>query len=45
MTSETYAEAAGGLTAGGILIMVISCLSALLLIAALVYAAGTGGVT
>ena len=44
MTSETYAE--GGRrqpTAGGIMIMTISCLSALLLIAAIIYALGTGG--
>ena len=44
MTSETYAE--GGRrqpTAGGIMIMTSSCLSALLLIAAIIYALGTGG--
>jgi hypothetical protein len=44
LTSETYAE--GGRrqpTAGGIMIMTISCLSALLLIAAIIYALGTGG--
>ena len=43
MTSETYAE--GGrrqLTAGGIMIMISSCLSALLLIAAVIYALGAG---
>jgi hypothetical protein len=43
LTSETYAE--GGrrqLTAGGIMIMISSCLSALLLIAAIIYALGTG---
>lgn len=43
MTSETYAE--GGrrqLTAGGVIIMISSCLSALLLIAAIIYALGTG---
>ena len=46
MTSETYAE--GGRrqpTAGGIMIMISSCLSALLLIAAIIYALGTGGRT
>jgi len=46
LTSETYA---GGsrreLTAGGIMIMISSCLSALLLIAAFIYAIGTGGRT
>ena len=44
MTSETYTE--GGrrqLTAGGIMIMTSSWLSALLLIAAIIYALGTGG--
>jgi hypothetical protein len=43
LTSETYAE--GGrrqLTAGGIMIMISSCLSALLLIAAIIYALGAG---
>ena len=44
MTSESYAEGSRRqLTAGGIMIMVISCLSALLLIAAIIYALGTGG--
>ena len=44
MTSETYAEGSRRqLTAGGIMIMVISCLSALLLIAAIIYALGTSG--
>jgi hypothetical protein len=44
MTSETYAEGSGRpLTAGGIMITIISCLSALLLIGAVIYAAGTGG--
>ncbi len=43
MTSETYAEGSRReLTAGGIIIIVRSCLSALLLIAALIYALGTG---
>jgi hypothetical protein len=44
LTSETYTE--GGrrqLTAGGIMITISSCLSALLLIAAIIYALGTGG--
>jgi hypothetical protein len=44
LTSETYAE--GGRrqpTAGGIMIMISSCLSALLLIAAIIYALGAGG--
>jgi hypothetical protein len=44
LTSESYAEGSRRqLTAGGIMIMVISCLSALLLIAAIIYALGTGG--
>ena len=44
MTSETYAEGSRRQpTAGGIMIMIISCLSALLLIAAIIYALGTGG--
>jgi len=43
MTSETYAE--GGrrpLTTGAIMITIISCLSTLLLIGAVIYATGTG---
>jgi hypothetical protein len=44
LTSETYAEGSRRqLTAGGIMIMISSCLSALLLIAAIIYALGTGG--
>ncbi len=44
MTSETYAEGSRRqLTAGGILITISSCVSALLLIAAVIYALGTGG--
>ena len=44
MTSETYAEGSRRhLTSGGIMIMTSSCLSALLLIAAIIYALGTGG--
>ena len=44
MTSESYAEGSRRqLTAGGIMIMVISCLSALLLIAAIIYALGIAG--
>jgi hypothetical protein len=43
MTSETYAEAGRpGVTLGGVIITAVSCLSALLLIAAIIYAAGTG---
>ena len=43
MTSEAYQKAGRpGTTTGGVMIMAISCLSALLLIAALVYAAGIG---
>ena len=44
MTSETYAEGSRRqLTAGGIIITISSCLSALLLIAAMLYALGAGG--
>jgi hypothetical protein len=44
LTSETYPEGGGReLTAGGIMIMTSSCLSALLLIAAIIYALGIGG--
>ena len=44
MTSETYAEGSRRrLTAGGIMITISSCLSALLLIAAITYALGTSG--
>jgi hypothetical protein len=43
VTSEAYPEAGRtGMTTGGIIIMAVSCLSALLLIAALVYAVGIG---
>jgi hypothetical protein len=43
MTSETYAEGGGrGMTAGGIIITAVSCLSTLLLLGALVYATGVG---
>jgi maleate cis-trans isomerase len=45
VTSETYAGSRRELTAGGIIIMTVSCLSALLLIAAISYALGTGGRT
>jgi hypothetical protein len=46
LTSETYAEGSRReLTAGGIIIMISSCLSALLLIAAFIYALGAGGRT
>ena len=44
MTSETHAEGSGRHpTSGGIMIMASSCLSALLLIAAIIYALGTSG--
>jgi hypothetical protein len=44
LTSETYAQGSRRQpTAGGIMIMISSCLSALLLIAAIVYALGSGG--
>ena len=44
MTSETHAEGSGRHpTSGGIMIMTSSCLSALLLIAAIIYALGTSG--
>jgi hypothetical protein len=44
LTSATYGEGSRRqLTAGGIMIMISSCLSALLLIAAIIYALGTGG--
>jgi hypothetical protein len=43
VTSDAYPEAGRpGMTTGGIMIMAVSCLSALLLIAALAYAVGTG---
>ncbi len=43
MTSETYAEGSRRqLTTGGVIITAVSCLSALLLIAALLYATGIG---
>lgn len=43
MTSEAHPQAGRpGMTTGGVLITAISCLSALLLIAALVYTAGIG---
>jgi hypothetical protein len=43
MTSETYAEGGGrGMTAGGVIITAVSCLSTLLLIATFVYATGIG---
>jgi hypothetical protein len=46
LTSETYAEGSRReLPAGGIMIMISSCLAALLLIAACIYALGTGGRT
>jgi hypothetical protein len=43
MTSQTYGEGGGrGITAGGLIISAVSCLSALLLLGALVYASGIG---
>jgi hypothetical protein len=44
LTSQTYAEGSRRQpTAGGIMIMISSCLSVLLLIAAVIYALGSGG--
>lgn len=44
MTSETYADAGRpSMTLGGVIITAVSCLSALLLIAAIIYAGGIGG--
>ena len=43
MTSETYADGSGrGITTGGVIITAVSCLSALLLLGALLYATGVG---